>query len=379
MDCMEILTELIGIDTVNPPGNERNAAVFLCSLLEKHGFRCEVQELGDNRANVIASLGEGAPELMFNGHLDVVPAAGEWEYPPFELTEKDGRLYGRGCADMKGGVAAMCVAALELAGKGKPSKGTLKLLFVADEESSNLGVHAYFRTHAAGDYAVIGEPTGLAVCTAHRGVARIYIDVHGVSRHAALPEKEKDSVSVLRDVIEAVQELNEELKGMKHQVLPPPGIAVTRIEGYEKDNIVPGVIRVLLDFRILPGMSEKEVFACLEETFRRKNIHGCELHRHFFMPGGEIEADDIFVRKSLEVKRRITGCEEQARAFDASCEQCFLQQRGMRTIICGPGELSQAHGINEFTKKEQLCAAVEFYKELAEEILIWDDSFKLGK
>ena len=105
MTGLDILRDLVSINTVNPPGNERAAAVYLKELLEPAGFLCRIQELGDGRANFIAELGrEDGVELMFNGHLDVVPAVGHWDTNPFELCESgDGKkVYGRGVCDMKG-------------------------------------------------------------------------------------------------------------------------------------------------------------------------------------------------------------------------------------------------------------------------------------
>ena len=130
-------------------------------ILQTAGFRCEVQDLGGNRANLIAVLGGGdGPELMLTGHLDVVPAMGAWDSSPFSMAEKDGRLYGRGTSDMKGGIAAMCEAAMGCAARKETMKGSLKLLFVADEECSNLGTLSYLKTHGGSGYAIIGEPTG---------------------------------------------------------------------------------------------------------------------------------------------------------------------------------------------------------------------------
>ena len=101
-DCIEILKKLIAFNTVNPPGNEKPAAVYLADLLGKYGFYCRVQDLGNNRANLIAEAGaKDGPEFMFNGHLDVVPASGDWKTNPFETVIKDGKIYGRGSSDMK--------------------------------------------------------------------------------------------------------------------------------------------------------------------------------------------------------------------------------------------------------------------------------------
>lgn len=370
-DSIEILKQLIAIDTVNPPGREKAAAEYLAGLLEPYGFCCEVQDLGDGRANLIAWMGEDEePELILNGHLDVVPAIGQWESDPFEAVFQDGKIYGRGTSDMKGGIAAMCEAAIRVAKKGGPKKGRLKLVFVADEECSNLGTLSCIKTLKPGSCAVIGEPTELKVAIAHRGVSRDYIDLLGKARHAALPRQGEDAVTMGAKAILAINEINKGLKDRTHEVLPPPGIAVTMVQGYEKDNIVPGRVRLLLDFRILPGMSHGEVQEILKTGLDREGIEGYEMVPHFYMPGGEISSGDAFVRQCMEVREQILG-ERQKKpcAFEASCEQCFLAEQGVRTVICGPGSLNQAHTVGEFVLKEQIEKAADFYEAVAGRIL----------
>lgn len=377
MDCIELLRELVGFDTVNPPGNEKPAARYLAGLLEPLGFRCQVQDLGGNRANLVAVLGGGdGPELMLTGHLDVVPAVGAWEGSPFSLEEKDGKLRGRGTSDMKGGIAAMCEAAARCAARKEPMKGSLKLLFVADEECSNLGTLSYLKTHGASDYAIIGEPTQLEVAVAHRGVSRDYIDVKGASRHAALPAGEEDAVMKACRAVRAVKDMNESLRHVTHPVLPPPSIAVTMMEGYEKDNVVPGNVRLLLDFRIHPGMDQEQVGQFLDKGFLQAGIDGCQRTPHFYMPGGEIDRDDRFVKLCLEERERVLGIKSSPRPFDASCEQCFLAKQGIRTLICGPGDIAQAHTVGEFTREKQVRDAVDLYERIIDRILYQSNTYK---
>lgn len=370
-DCIEILKRLIAINTVNPPGKEKEAAEYLAKLLGPYGFCCEVQDLGEDRANLIAWIGkEEGPELIFNGHLDVVPAIGRWETDPFEAVFQEGRIYGRGTADMKGGIAAMCEAAIGIARRGGPGKGRLQLVFVADEECANLGTLGYLKNNKPGTFAVIGEPTGLKVAIAHRGVSRDYIDLLGKARHAALPREEADAVTMAAKAILAVGEISRSLESRTHEVLPPPGIAVTMAQGYEKDNIVPGRVRLLLDFRILPGMSHEEVCAILRSGLEGAGIEGYEIIPHFYMPGGEIPSGDDFVRLCMEVRNRVLGeKQEKPCAFDASCEQCFLAERGIRTVICGPGDLAQAHTVGEFVLEEEIRQAARLYEAIAERVL----------
>lgn len=367
---IEILKKLITLDTSNPPGNEKPAAEYIRELLSPYGFLCEVQDLGGGRANLIAKLGTGmGPELMLNGHLDVVPAAKGWHSPPFSLIQRAGRGYGRGVCDMKGGVAAMCEAAIRTAEKGGPETGCLKLFFAADEECANLGTREYLKKYKPSDYAIIGEPTGLEVAVAHRGVSRDYIEIRGRARHAALPAAEEDAVMKTAAAIQAISDLNRQLSGRAHPVLPPPGISVTMLNAYEKDNIVPGHVRLLTDFRILPEMSREEAQEIIRQGLSDRGITGVQISGHFFMPGGEISAEDSFVALCCEeggrvLKRNLIPC-----AFDASCEQCFLASAGTKTVICGPGNIAQAHTADEYLDLEQLASAAIFYEAVIERVI----------
>lgn len=363
----EILRELIAYDTVNPPGNERPAAVYLKELLESFGFSCKLQELGDNRANLIAVLGEGKPELLLNGHLDVVPAVGDWQMPPFELREHEGRFYGRGVCDMKGGVAAMCMAAIRTAENGGPAHGRLKLFFTADEEYANLGTHHYLQTEAPSDYVVIGEPTGLQIAVAHRGVARDYIEIYGEARHAALPQTTDNVIHRTAAAIGALERINETLQNRIHEVLAPPSLAVTKLEGYEKDNIIPGKVRMLTDFRVLPGMTHNEAVEIL-----RRGLAGLDkvnVQKYFFLPGGQIESTDAFVKLCCAQGEKVLGEPLVPQAFEASCEQCFFAGEGMKTVICGPGSIQQAHTVDEWLECGQLSKAVELYMHIIDEVM----------
>ena len=256
----------------------------------------------------------------------------------------------------------------------------LKLLFVADEEDANRGTRAYLRDiwdveMGDGDgksdpvYAVIGEPTNLEVAVAHRGVARSYVDIRGAARHAALPEDGHSSIEKLPDVLRTISEVNRELGKRTHPVLPPPGISITMVDAYEKDNVVPGNVRLLTDFRILPDMGYGEAEEILRNALHGAGIEHVEIRNHFFMPGGEISPDDEFVTRCCEIAGRMGDRTSEPQAFDASCEQCFLMEAGVKAVILGPGSLEQAHTRNEFLEVEQLERAAVIYEEIAREIL----------
>lgn len=367
---MAIFERLMAEDTVNPPGNERRAALCLKEIFDREGIPCEIQELGDNRANFIAQLGSGQPVLEFSGHLDVVPCVGAWTHEPIRATQEGERIYGRGACDMKGGVAAMCAAAISLHREGAPLKGTLRLVFVADEEQANLGMHAFLAQHEAAACTVLGEPTDLHVAVAHRGVARYYIDLQGHACHAALRMQQESAVTKAARAVLAINALNESLLERTHAILPSPSIVVTQMQGYEKDNVVPGNVRLLTDFRILPGTTEDEARDAINGALAAAGIDGYTLKKRFYMPGGEVKPDEAFVRLCCDVARAENGREEQPRAFDASCEQCFLVEAGSTTVVLGPGSLDQAHTIDEYVETAQLLRATQIYRSLAKRMLV---------
>ena len=366
---LEIFEALMAQDTINPPGNEKRGALCLKEIFDREGIPCEVQDLGDNRANFIASFGEGDKILEYSGHLDVVPCVGNWQHTAIGTTEEGELIYGRGACDMKGGVAAMCSAAISMFRDKTPLNGQIRLTFVADEEDANLGMHAFLDSHKAATYTILGEPTDLHVAIAHRGVGRYYIDLLGHACHAALRSTEETAVAKAARAVMAIEDLNKQLESMTHDVLPSPSIVVTMVQGYEKDNVVPGKVRLLVDFRVLPGMTEPQTRKLVQDALDAHGIVGFELTKHFFMPGGEVEQAHPFVSACVEQAEKLNERKEAPQAFGASCEQCFLVEAGSATVIIGPGSLDQAHTVDEFVEKAQLLRAAKLYREIAMDVL----------
>ena len=366
---LEIFEALMAQDTINPPGNEKRGALCLKEIFDREGIPCEVQDLGDNRANFIASFGEGDKILEYSGHLDVVPCVGNWQHTAIGTTEEGDLIYGRGACDMKGGVAAMCSAAISMFRDKTPLNGQIRLTFVADEEDANLGMHAFLDSHKAATYTILGEPTDLHVAIAHRGVGRYYIDLLGHACHAALRSTEETAVAKAARAVMAIEDLNKQLESMTHDVLPSPSIVVTMVQGYEKDNVVPGKVRLLVDFRVLPGMTEPQTRKLVQDALDAHGIVGFELTKHFFMPGGEVAQAHPFVSACVEQAEKLNERKEAPQAFGASCEQCFLVEAGSATVIIGPGSLDQAQTVDEFVEKAQLLRAAKLYREIAMDVL----------
>lgn len=373
---LELLKKLIAFQSVNPPGNEKPAAEFVARQLEDLGFAVALHEIAPNRANVVARLeGEKGPEIALCGHLDVVAAIPEqWSHPPFTLHDHGDRLYGRGVSDMKGAISSMIGAARDLILTGRNFKGTLTLLFVADEEDSTLGTKQYVASGAKPDAVIIGEPTEMNICIAHRGVARYHVYVSGRSGHASRPDEAKNPITTAARLIEEVERHNRVLSGRTHPILPPPSMAVTMIEAAEQPNMIPGRCRLTIDRRTLPG-EDKDVLqgelAALRQNLSPEDASAVGDARFFvFTQAGHTLPDSHFAGQCKQVLDQL-GVQACIRDFPAGCDQFAFIGAGIDCLLVGPGNIAQAHTVDEFIVKSQLSLARSFYREFIRERLQW--------
>ena len=367
--CKELLSRMISCNTTNPDGKEEALAQLLCDEMQKMGLSAYVQSVSPLRANVIGQAGEGEKALLLNGHLDVVPAVGDWSSDPFVMTERDGKFYGRGTADMKGPIAAMMAAMkwhMENTGK---LPGRVKLAFDADEELGTTGINRLLSDDTDSYLgAVIGEPTMLDVCITHKGLIRIRVNLHGKGAHASTPKAGINSIEKAADAIIALRAANQELGEKEHPLLPRRTLTVTMIEGGEKENVIPSFCSFLLDIRPFPG----DTYADMENLIRKHLDPLCAKDPQFSYTltkvldvfPGELSADHPWTEKVVDIHNTAFGGNTRARDFGATCEQCFLLAKGIPTVICGPGSMAQAHIVDEFIDIDQLEKGVLFYKQV---------------
>lgn len=360
----EILEKLVSFETVN--GNEAECAHWIADLLRFIGMNVIVQDLGSSRANVFAYIGDDARFLLC-GHLDVVPAAGSWLSHPFTLRKTEERYYGRGCADMKGAIAAMIAAAYRFLHSSETIQNGFALLFVADEEKDNLGTRCFLeQSNNDFKYCVIGEPTELQIAIAHKGVARFYVTVHGKSAHSSLATQGRNAIEGAALLVEAIKIEDIRLKVMRHPILSPPSINVTVLHAGEQDNIIPGEAKMIIDYRVSPGTSYEDAYGLIDAVTKKIKSQApgfdFSIKKHHFSSGGELALDNEFVVKSCNVAKSVFGQGATPKAFQATCEQYLFNESGIDTIICGPGNLSQAHAVDEFIAINQLEKAVILYQ-----------------
>ncbi|MDD3212217.1 MAG: M20/M25/M40 family metallo-hydrolase [Eubacteriales bacterium] len=362
-----LLERFVAYHTVN--GNELPLAQEIARLAEAIGMRVQVDDLGNDRANVYAEAGEG-PCLLLCGHLDVVPAEGAWQSDPFTLRDAGERCVGRGCADMKGAVAAMITAAGQAMARGLTGM-KLALLFVADEESGNRGMKRFLAEHPnCADACVVGEPTEMEVAVAHKGVARFWVELQGRAAHASTPALGENALTRAARAVLALEAYNQKLALETHPILPPKTICVTLAQGGERENIVPAHAELMVDHRIYPGETEQTaetaLHAALEPLREADPGFAYSLRQHCYLPGGSLPMDHPWTRAVCRIAGETLARTCKPVEFRASCEQALMLNAGVPTVILGPGSLDEAHTVEESLPWLELEQAVAVYGRLIE-------------
>ncbi|WP_416413652.1 M20 family metallopeptidase [Pantoea sp. App145] len=367
------LTALVAINTENPPGHEREAAECVAGWLREAGFDLSFSEYAPGRTNVIALLKNGdGPCFAFNTHLDTVPAGTGWSSDPFTLTEREGRLYGRGACDAKGPLVAMVEALRMLAANRHSWSGTLMGVFTADEEVASEGAKFYVRDQPpAIDFAVIGEPTSNATFSAHKGSLRPRVRVKGVTAHSGTPELGINAIYQSAKLLGLIEEAHQQqVRCRCHALVGNASLTVTRVHGGHADNVVPDNCELLLDRRMVPGEDETEVKAELQQLLdHAREQSGVEAEIIAWQPttGGATETDsnEAIVQHSLAACRRHGQPEPGPFGFQGGCDLVHFRTLGAKGVVVGPGALAVAHKPDEFVPVEEFIAAAYIYLDIA--------------
>lgn len=365
----DLLNNFIRINTVNPPGNEKGLAVYIASILAENGLSPVIEDLGNNRANLYCEIGRKSDRcIIFNGHLDVVPAEGLWKNDPFFPFEEQGRIYGRGACDMKAGLAAMTKVFLDYSKNQDMLNGVLKLVFVADEETANQGTLHYLQNEKEESdrrLVIIGEPTSLKLCTSHLGAERFCIRVLGKSAHSSNPEKGINAIEGACQVICAIEKYRESLQIVQSEY-GCPSVAVTMINGGEKINSIPSECRIFVDRRTLPGETSNAVqmeFKNFISNFMKDTKYKILIDSIFSFESGYIPDSS-----SIQEIKRIIGCSKSYN-FPAGCEQNLFLKNNFEAVILGPGAIDVAHTTNEYVFLQELYDAEQKYRDIVSHIL----------
>lgn len=359
LDMLQALMATPSISCVNPALDQSNRAVIdlLANWLRDLGFNVQILPLPQqpDKANLIATIGTGHGGLVLSGHTDTVPYdEGRWQHNPFTITEQDGRLYGLGSADMKS-FFALAIAAIQAIDINKLRK-PITLLATADEETSMTGAQALVDSKAClGEYAIIGEPTGMQPIRMHKGIMMESIHIQGQSGHSSNPALGVSALEGMHKVISALLALREQLQSQYQHPLfevPVPTMNLGHIHGGDNPNRICAECELHIDLRPLPGMSltdlREQLRECVNHALRDTALRAT-LNPLF---SGVNAFETPTTSPLVQAAQKFTGAEAGAVAFGT--EAPYLQQLGMDVIVLGPGDIAQAHQPDEYLALDRI-------------------------
>ncbi|MCC6316005.1 MAG: M20 family metallopeptidase [Thermomicrobiales bacterium] len=371
-ETIAFLQSLIRMESVNPPGDVRQAIALCETMLTGAGFACRVVPHDEIKPNLIAEFGASGPRLTFNAHVDVVPTGdlGAWNFPPFAGVIDGGRVYGRGAGDDKGSVTAQVMAGVALARSGVPPKGTLIVNEVADEEVSGAGaVKSLEALQADGkrlDFVIVGEQTLGRVAIGEKGYCPIAIEVTGRAAHGALPwEGANALVGMARAIVAIEEELQPRLRDRTHPQFHHSSASVNLITGGVKANVVPDRCEIYVDRRLAPGEDPQAAVDEMDEIVRRA-VAGEAGLAAAARPAGEMRRatlsdPDSPLVQAMQAANRYLGLSDALTGFSMASDGRFFAAAGIPTIIYGPGDPRLAHVPDEWVGVDEVLDATRAY------------------
>src|SRR5258706_3602048 len=373
-DAVALARAIIQIDSRNPtlapdsPG-EGDCARTLASVLDDWGFSVQLMESAPGRPNVVARIGpRDAPALMLNGHLDVVGVEG-MIHNPFSAQIRGGRIYGRGSADMKGGVAAMCAAAAK--GAQADSSRQILVTAVVDEEYESLGMRALLADGIRADAAIITEPTRLAICPAHRGFVWMDIVVTGRAAHGSRYDIGVDAIThagLLLAELEKLERTRE--SGPRHRLLGRGSLHASKIQGGVGMSTYPELCNLAIERRTLPGESADKALGEIRDAFASVRAVHPQLAARVTLNTAQLPSDvpaDSPIGKRLHGAVEREGVPVKIEGLSAWTDAAPLNEAGIPTICFGPGDIALAHAAEEFVPIEEIDVATRVLTRVVRE------------
>lgn len=374
---LELTRQLVRIPSVYRPEDgltEAPAAALVADRMRAFGWDPFVEEVAPGRPNVIAVVEGGlpGPTLLFEGHTDVVTEGDpeSWTHDPFGAEVVDGRLYGRGAADMKGGLAAM-IHAVAAVGESGRFPGRVILAALVDEEGMMRGAKAFVaRGHARGiDAAIVCEPEGGEICAVQKGAVRLEVEVTGRMAHAAMPDRGLNPIPALSRFLSGVAELEEELQGRTgvHPHLGRPFLTPTVLAAgsSEQMNVIPSACRAAIDIRTVPGIDHGALFRRLEAIATKvRGSKGAVVQVRTIddRPPTSTAEDHRVVRALAEAHREVYQNEAPMGGVPGTTDGTILwRDARIPVVVYGPGGKWIAHQADEYVEIDELRRVADVY------------------
>jgi acetylornithine deacetylase ArgE len=376
LELVELARSLVRFRTEVPPGNEEACARYIHDFLADlhvEGAALRLDRFEAGRANVVARFGPDEPGLLLGGHIDVVPAGDEsaWSYPPFEGVSKAGRLYGRGAADMKTGLAAILKAIEATVRIGTMRRG---LLFVATsgEEVGFEGLKALFARKMIGERSarlgVMGEPTNLRPVRAHKGLADFRVSVTGRSGHASRPDLGVNAIEKCARIVEGLDVWRRTLSKTKDADLGSTIVTPTVVSGGTKSNVIPGSCELIVDTRWIPKHGtpfvEKGLNSMIASLKKKDPSLDARVELMYESPSLKLPRG----HPAVKLAESLTGTTSEVAPYGT--EASLYTQHGIPSVVLGPGSLKQAHIVDEFVEVAEAKKAYSIYSKLIELVCV---------
>lgn len=357
--------KLISFDTSGPEGAEEQPAKYLGKLLSSDGFTVRYHTFAPGRLTLIAEKGlsEGVPPVVLTGHLDTVPlGAAPWRCDPFAGEISDGKLFGRGASDMKGGVAAMVCAARKVFSTSAP-KGGVRLLFTAAEEPGCLGAKLLAESGfdvGRASAIIVGEPTSNLPFLGHKGGLYMRVAASGKAAHSSMPELGDNAIYKAARAITRVETF--QFNVARDSLHGLPTINVGRMSGGENFNSVPDHAEFTIDIRTTAQTDHRELLEQIRSEL------GTDVTVTTLADLSPVSTAETAPFVSLVFA--VCGCDvadpDRPKSLAYLTDGAILQQlyNGVPTVILGPGEPEQAHRTDEFCLLDKLEEAVTIYTNI---------------
>jgi succinyl-diaminopimelate desuccinylase len=381
-ELVALTRDLVRIPSVirpsDPDGTEAAAADYVHRWFVEEGFAVERDLAAPGRPNVVAWLGEaGGPTLLLEGHTDVVtegdPAA--WRHPPFGGDLEDGRVWGRGAADMKGGLAAAMIAAAAIKRSGARPGGRLVVGALVDEEGDMLGVRRFAATPLARELtaAIVCEPEQNELCLEQRGVVWARVSLRGRMAHGAMPEAGANPIAAAGALLGEVPALERRLRRLceRSRYLKAPTVTPTIVRsplgGVPQSNVIPAAAEVVLDVRLTPGPDAAAVSAEIDRACRAaaEAVPGVTVEWrpvNGFRPATRVGREEPLVRAMTWAVKAATGRRPVFGGVPGSTDGTILRETlGIPIVTCGPGHRLIPHQVDEHVEVAELVDAARIY------------------
>ncbi len=364
---VRITQNLLQATGQNPPGEEAATVAALSAAGIELDLEVVATRVEPGRDNLSITLAGGnGPGLLLLGHTDVVPIGDGWTKDPFGGEVIDGRIYGRGASDMKGGLAAALVALAAL--RGVELSGPVELAALMDEEETGKGIRSYVDTASRSWLGCItAEPTDLQTIIGARGDSYLRVEIHGRACHAGNPADGANAIYGAAAVVAEIERLHAELATAPHPLLGPATWSVGQIQGGTGGSIVPAECVIVADRRLLPGESPTEVLADLRTRVAALKLEdrglSVDLEMPMEMPAFETSPDADLVRVTDASLAAAGGPSLPLGGWTAACDGGFIaRDLGVPVVVLGPGSVTtQAHRADESVAIDELLIAARAY------------------